>query len=885
LSGEYKFFGQVSLRPKWNLFPKFLIFSLVLSIQTNWVIGQTINDFKEIWVNESREYLLNNQKPLPYLQSGFHHFSRLENEKFTEVLEGKWDFFQVLTARPVPKSRKFESQPQFVYEEASYHNPHILPYFLAENKPDESNSINLPRIRKPEYTSSGLLKLNFKFYGNNLAITCDRFLTLPVNQPPGRDIVIEFWRKFLIGNSQHLISQLLILRDRLGLNDWGYFLLVKTVSKELYVSDETGSTLLSWGLMLHSGYDVKIGYNQLGSTLMYKTKDKIYGTPFVKIDNSEFYIDRPIASFPIHTYLDAHPGALGTIGLSFKKAINFQGTFETKKFDFFWNRKQYEFNIKYNPMVINYLEDYPQTEPELFFGSPFTYSTLESLRKQMKPVLAGMKTVEAAAFLQQFVQKSFAYRPYNDLFGFDRFMFPEELLFKEESNDKGKSLLYAWLISNLLNQQAILVEFPGFYSVAISLDQPMDGDNFQLEGRNFTFADPTFNDAPLGLIMSELFALKPLLHPLGTNAHELNEEQKIWKLAQTFGAKRSGSGKDFVRGENGNTYITGYLNEKNIAHPSPSPTPFLAKFNALNSLEWMVKFRSEGSAFGLELKQLDNNELYLAGSFRGKLECNGKLIQTGLSDPDLFFVQFNKMGEIGWMTKSGLDELDEDTKLFYVVKFDRTGEIQSVQLANEDERAGTTGFQLSSNEGLCYIASRYQTTGLDKQGEELAVKPILAYRQNFNRMKQLGTEETIASLTAVLKSVIHTGSQLSGSDLYSLRRVKAIPEINSTTSITEMLQNLRQIKNNYGIIEITTANGIPLSIPPYTISNRSHLKIVPTDNNDLKINVIDGFGIETGVQREKINSMIIELNTGNLILDIGSEHQVITRSLRHQVTK
>jgi hypothetical protein len=536
-------------------------------------------------------------------------------------------------------------------------------------------------------------------------------------------------------------------------------------------------------------------------------------------------------------------------------------------------------------MVINYLEDYPQTEPELFFGSPFTYSTFESLRKQMKPVLAGMKTVEAAAFLQQFVQKSFAYRPYNDLFGFDRFMFPEELLFKEESNDKGKSLLYAWLISNLLNQQAILVEFPGFYSVAISLDQPMDGDNFQLEGKNFTFADPTFNDAPLGLIMSELFALKPLLHPLGTNAHELNEEQKIWKLAQTFGAKRSGSGKDFVRGENGNTYITGYLNEKNIAHPSPSPTPFLAKFNARNSLEWMVKFRSEGSAFGLELKQLDNNELYLAGSFRGKLECNGKLIQTGLSDPDLFFVQFNKMGEIGWMTKSGLDELDEDTKLFYVVKFDRTGEIQSVQLANEDERAGTTGFQLTSNEGLCYIASRYQTTGLDKQGEELAVKPILAYRQNFNRMKQLGTEETIASLTAVLKSVIHTGSQLSGSDLYSLRRVKAIPEINSTTSITEMLQNLRQIKNNYGIIEITTANGIPLSIPPYTISNRSHLKIFPTDNNDLKINVIDGFGIETGVQREKINSMIIELNTGNLILDIGSEHQVITRSLRHQVIK
>jgi hypothetical protein len=885
LSGEYKFFGQASPKPMLNLFPRILICSLVLFIYTNRISGQTINEFKEIWVNESREYLLNNQIPLPYLQSGFHHFSRVENEQFTEILEDKWDLIQVLTARPVPKSKKFETQPQFIYEEASYHNPHILPYFLAENVPDESASINPPRIRKPEYTSSGLLKINIKFYGNNLTVSCDRLLSLPVSQLPGKEIALEFWKKFLIGNSQHLISQLLIIRDRLGLNDWGYFLLVKTVSKELYLNDETGSTLLGWALMLHSGFDVKIGYNQLGTSLLYKTKDKIYGTPFVKIDNSEFYVDRPIASFPIHTYLSPHPGALGSIGLSIRKALNFQGAVETKKIDFFWNKKQYEFNIRYNPMVISYLEDYPQTEPELFFSSPFTYFTLESLRKQMKPILSGMKMEEAAAFLQQFVQKSFTYCPYNDLYGFDRFMFPEEILLKEESNDKGKSLLYAWLISNLLNQRAILVEFPGFYSVAISLDQPMDGDNFQLDGRNYTFADPTFNDAPLGLIMSELFSLKPLLHPLVTNAHELNEEQKIWKLAQTFGAKRSGSGKDFVRGENGNAYITGYINEKNISYASPSPTPFLAKFNVQNSLEWMVKFRSEGSAFGLELKQLDSNELYLAGTFRGKLECNGKVIQTAPSDPDLFFVQFNKMGEIGWMTKSGFDELEEDTKLFYVVKFTRSGEIQSVHLSNEDERSGTTGFQLSSNEGLCYIASRHQTTGLDKTGEEFAVKPILAYRKYFNRLKQLGTEETIASLAAVLKSVFHPGSQLSGSDLYSLRRVKAIPEISSTSSMTEMLQNLRLIKNNFGIIEITTANGVPLKISPFVISNRSHLKIIPLDNNDLKINVIDGFGFETGIQREKINSMIIELTTGNLILDIGSEHQIITRSLKHQVIK
>ena len=158
--------------------------------------------------------------------------------------------------------------------------------------------------------------------------------------------------------------------------------------------------------------------------------------------------------------------------------------------------------------------------------------------------------------------KVIAYRPYNDLFGYDRFMFPEELLFRDESNDKGKSLLFAWLISNLMNQQAVLVEFPGFYSVAISLNQPMDGDNFLAKGKSYTIADPTFDNAPLGLVMKDFYTLKPQIKLLHKASEEFNEQDKIWRLALSFGAERCGAGKDYLKDEIGNSYITGFLTEK-----------------------------------------------------------------------------------------------------------------------------------------------------------------------------------------------------------------------------------------------------------------------------------------------------------------------------------
>lgn len=884
---EYKSFG-LGDRIQKNLFlSKYILIICCFFSHDTLVLGQSVLEYKEIWVKESREFLLNNQKPLPYFQSGFHHFSREQDNALTEGLDSEWGKFPVIPGTPVPKSKKFDPAPQFNFEETTYRNPQFLPCYIAENneESDLAKSVMLPRIRKPEYTSSTPLKLNFKFYGNSVAVAYDKLLSLPVNQPITKEIVIEFWKKFLVSNSNHLVNQLMIYRDRLGLNDWGYLQLIKTCSNALYPNDDAGVTLLTWALMIRSGYDIKIGFNQLGGSILYPAASEIFSVPSVKINGTKYYVDKSISSFPISSYDTQHPGAIGAICLKFNRSLNFQGEVQDKKIQFLWDKKLYFFTLKYNPEIIRFLEEYPQTDPELYFNAPMSFLSKESLFKQFRPVLSAMKKEEGAAFLQQFVQKAFTYRPYNDLFGYDRFMFPEELLFKEESNDKGKALLYAWMITNILNQKAALVEFPGFYSVAISFDQKMDGDNFLLGGISYTIADPTFDQAPIGLVMKEFYSLKPYIRPLKNRMDEENQKAKIWKLAMAFGAFRSGNSVDFLKDESGNSYITGYFKEKAPSGTTTNPTPFIAKFDENNVLVWMVKFRSEGKAFGLELKQLDKNEFYLAGSFRGKLECSGIKIQSAQSDPDLFFVQFNRNGEIGWMFNAGLDELEEDTKLFYEVKFTRSGDLQSVQLYNEDERSEIAGFQQSTNEGLCFIASRYQTTGMDKTSEQASTKANYLFRLNLKRMRQLGIDHSIAFAASLFNSMLTSGNQLAGSDLVSLGLEKMQPWGSSLPPRTETIQKIKLIKNEDGIVQTFTTDSKSVKILSFRIFNRCHIKIIPLDNNDLKIKVIDGIEYESGVFKEQVNSMLFDLSTGNVVIDMGSDHQIFSRNLSRETLK
>ena len=141
----------------------------------------------------------------------------------------------------------------------------------------------------------------------------------------------------------------------------------------------------------------------------------------------------------------------------------------------------------------------------------------------------------------------------------------------------------------------------------------------------------------------------------------------------------------------------------------------------------------------------------------------------------------------------------------------------------------------------------------------------------------------VCTLAAVCQALFYPGNQFAGSDLLTLLQDKTQSVDGPSASLTGTIQKLKLIQNKGGIIQIHTTNATPIKISFLTIFNSAHLKIIQMDNDDLKIVIIDGVAFESGAIREKINSLLIELSSGNILLDLGRDHLVLAKNLNHEM--
>ncbi len=172
---------------------------------------------------------------------------------------------------------------------------------------------------------------------------------------------------------------------------------------------------------------------------------------------------------------------------------------------------------------------------------------------------------------------------------------------------------------------------------------------------------------------------------------------------------------------------------------------------------------------------------------------------------------------------------------------------------------------------------------MDKTEEEQPPKPATLFRQNQKKMKQLGIEKSAYTLASVCLALSYPGNQLTDNDLLSLLQDKT-QQVDVLSPIqTEIIQNFKLLQNHDGIIQLNTANAVPIKMSFIKLYNSAHFKIIPLDNDDLKIKIIDGVEYESGSFREKINSFLLELSTGNIVLDLGREHLILSKNLKRDL--
>ncbi len=110
----------------------------------------------------------------------------------------------------------------------------------------------LPILQKTEPVDFPKSNGSFNFYGKQVNFSYDQNFIKSVPSPISPEVIASHWDKMNALNYNHLINQLLELKNEMNLNDWGYYMLIKNTSRTIASSSVNASTLIQWFLMTKS---------------------------------------------------------------------------------------------------------------------------------------------------------------------------------------------------------------------------------------------------------------------------------------------------------------------------------------------------------------------------------------------------------------------------------------------------------------------------------------------------------------------------------------------------------------------------------------------------------------------------------------------------------
>ena len=115
------------------------------------------------------------------------------------------------------------------------------------------------------------------------------------------------------------------------------------------------------------------------------------------------------------------------------------------------------------------------------------------------------------------MQNAFPYKTDDEQFGREKYFFPEETLFYPFSDCEDRSILFAYLVSNLLGLDVVGLEFPGHAATAVRFNSDVRGDFIDYRNEKYIICDPTYVNANYGECMPQFKTVIPRIVRIRTD--------------------------------------------------------------------------------------------------------------------------------------------------------------------------------------------------------------------------------------------------------------------------------------------------------------------------------------------------------------------------------
>jgi len=171
--------------------------------------------------------------------------------------------------------------------------------------------------------------------------------------------------------------------------------------------------------------------------------------------------------------------------------------------NFKYKGTDYVINAKYNNNLVKYYEFYPYTDLSVYFNYRISDDTKNTLLNSLRPLIEGRSKPDAANILLRFVQIGFEYQTDDQQFGREKPLFIEEIMNYPACDCEDRSILYSFLVKELLGLSVIGVDYPGHVATAVKFDVDVPGDYVMYKNQKYVICDPTYINAYIGMAMPQ----------------------------------------------------------------------------------------------------------------------------------------------------------------------------------------------------------------------------------------------------------------------------------------------------------------------------------------------------------------------------------------------
>jgi hypothetical protein len=852
--------------------------------------AQDDKDFEEAKKAQMKEL----EKFMEQSEKQFEQYSDSINKEFSDYLRKNWTEFKVYSGIKPDTTPKPKALPRYnpVVDKIK---PGTVPTEIKVALPLPGEGLNIesvpvtPFVQNEEPIVPGKRNgMNCTFYGTGLEFQVDPAMNGNLPSGISNSVIADFWDRLNKTSYSLLLKQLNDTRSSMNLNDWGFYMLLKKTSEAIN-PDKNYSRLLSWFLLTQSGYRVRIAYTENQIALMFPSANILYDTRFFITDNIKFYapdFDQNV----VLTYAKDFPGATRIFDMNLYNPLSIGGEYKSKQFRCTYQGKDYSFDLKYNSNYIDFFKDYPLCDLKVYFDAVMSPGAKESVYDALKPVVEKLSTPDAVNFLLNFVQNAFAYKNDLDQYGKEKFDFPEEDFYYPYTDCDDRSVLFSYLVKELLHLKVIGVVYPGHVAAAVHFNEEEPGDCILYKDEKYLIADPTFINAPFGLTMTGKNNAK------ATVIEQLNGQSKETQVASVWDKVIAGGGfpgdnfQNSVTDAEGNTYITGYfrgyadLGGAVLTSKDSTEDVFVAKFNTAGNLLWAIKGTDDGIGRGDNINLGPDGNLYIGGSCEKLMAFGAFNIVFPKNSSGLFLLKLNKEGEVQWIKQADFDTSGKGANVILYTKFSLKGE----QLLNEiypfDPNYDDFGIKFDGSGNVYYSAGFSTTLGLSVDkialGLETGFDAITTLKDETEKQISDHCERVIAGIFGAISLIRLNDFMLSGITVQQAFN-KYNPDFKKKApKMFECMGRLSILKNINGIITVQTQDQKPVVLDKIKITDGTRLKISFLPNGDARIDILNGVKVGKAIVWFTLNYIKLYRVNGNVLFDYDSDHSQVTMNVQ-----